>query len=534
MSSLLSLPSVFPWIRRPAAPLRIPEWFLTSNVKTAEELDSADSDTKLVVDSDSQTNQRGPAQPDPLPDSPRPCGDESSGSSRTVTPPEPRETVNKENIKRNECQYPIHQDIFSELVDIANQALYHDTQSLERCSQSPALLLRTPVPGCMYYMQSIVETLAQKLRADLISFNYEDIADISVDFSLQDSTSNHGAANLKELPIYYFDVDSTDDEGKENSVRAQKSASIVIESITKKKRTTLASEGRQKNKPVPRATLIHISNPCMFLRGPRTTKILSSFRKKIQEGRQKNRRILLVVTEYERKNPGYTEKWEMETLMKQILVDESSIIDLIPASKEVTVARKQTSHILETNIRSLNRALRRRLPQYREHVSLTPRSSWHLIAANDIPKKLQDSVLPQIVLERAAQQIAGKSVHELASEKDMCSVIERLLNNQKMARKWKKKGKHRKGNSDNAETSDESECWNSKSDSDSDLDDINSERNQKEENETFEKIKREFLKKHRSDANMEGLFDCVIHPGKYASKYPNRQRANHSTQSGSR
>ncbi|KAF5662636.1 ATPase family AAA domain-containing protein [Fusarium denticulatum] len=355
MNSILSLLSVFPWIRRPAAPLRIPELFLTSNVKTAEELDSADSDIKFVVDSDSQTNQQGLAQLDPLPDSPRSCGDESWGFPRTVTPPEPRETVNKENINRNECQYPIHQGIFSELVDIANQALYHDTQSLERCSQSPALLLRTPVLGCMYYMQSVVETLAQKLHADLISFNYEDIADISVDFSLQESTSNHEAATLEELPIYYFDVDSTDDKGKENS---------VSESCPKKKAAAAS--------------------------------------------------------------------------------------------------------------------------------------------------KLQDSVLPQIVLERAAQQIAAKSVHELAYEKDMCSVIERLSNNQKMARERRKKGKPRKGNSDNAEIFDESECWNSRSDSDSDLDDINFERNQREENETFEKIKREFLKKHRSDANMEGLIDCVI------------------------
>ncbi|KAF5227145.1 hypothetical protein FAUST_11959 [Fusarium austroamericanum] len=512
MKSLLSLPGVFPWIRRPAVPPRIPEWFLTNNVKTAEELDSTGSDIKFGADdSHFQADKQKTTELDPLPESTSLCGDEDCDLSSSPTPPEPRETVDKENIKRNECEYPIHQDIFSELVDIANQALYHDTQPKERCSQSPALLLRTPVPGCMHYMRSVVETLAQKLHADLVSFNYEDIADISVDFSLQDSTSNHEATTLEQLPSYYFDIDSSDDEEKVDPVRARNSASTVMDSVTRKKRTTPAPERREKKKPIPRATLIHISDACMFLRGPKTTKILESFRKQIQDWRQKNNRILLVVTEYERKSPGYSERWEMMTLIEQIHVDESSIIDLIPASEEVTLAQKRTSHILETNIRSLNRALRKRLPEYREHANLSPSFSWHLDDADYIPRKLQESVLPQLVLDRAAQQIAGKSVHELASKKDMCDVMERLLKNRKMAQKWKKKRNRRRGNSSDGKFSDQSECSDSSSSSETDTDEGSSERNQREESETFEKIKREFSRKHRwDDEQIKVTLDDVI------------------------
>ncbi|KAF5664290.1 ATPase family AAA domain-containing protein [Fusarium heterosporum] len=459
---MLSISTLYPWGRRPTWTPRIPEWFLASNVKTVEELKCTDLNIQFGADeSDAHTDAQAKTQLDSGHKSSTLCCDQETSDHSHLSTTESEgqcTTVSEENIKRDECQYLIQQSIMQEIVDMTNMSLYQDSQSQAGFSKSPAILLRSPVLGCMHYMQSLVEYLAMEVGADLITFNYEDIADLSLDFNLQDRTNDQSDVSLEGLPTHYFDLDSgSRDKAQETRVRG--SISAVINSAKRKKSMTSAGKRDKEGKSLQRATIIHIPKGYGMMDDSGGSDVLKSFREQVQERRQSKSPIILVITGF-----------------------------------------------LDANIRYLNRALRQRLPQYSEHENLAPRSSWARDIVEHIPKRMSSSVVPQSVLERAAQQIAWKSVENLTSSLEMCQVLGRLFENQGKAKRWKDLDKRARN-----------ENLNSNSDSDSDSDTDDDKKNSKaqaDDEESFEKRAKEVRRKYKDDSEINDLLSCVIHPGR--------------------
>ncbi|KAI0845011.1 P-loop containing nucleoside triphosphate hydrolase protein [Daldinia vernicosa] len=435
MKSLTSISASLPWARVPEINLNTPSWFLASNVKTTESLSSKDSEVELsTVIRDGQNDEQSQLKLSA-----------SHSTTRDINWPstiiDRSKLVEEKNEIGSEYRFEIYQDIYSELVDMTRQALRVNDQ-FEDDSQHPTILLRTPIRGSMSYMQSIVERLAGDVGAELISFTSEDITDISLDFAFQDHMGHIKDLPLRELSQHYFGF-APSLKGTADVARVEKATSAIIDSA-KAKRRTMGTVNRMSHNHIPApATLIHINDAEQFLGLPGGTKILKSFRTQIQERRKRNENIILVVTvhSYEslRGCYNFNRRTNQMTIYRKVLVDQSSTIDIIPASKKLTLKRHQSCCIIEANIRHLKRALRKRLPNLHEHDSLTPRPYWETPDMAPMHMVLSKSLIPEPVLERAAGQIAWRARDGSPPKlDDIYQVTKRLLSNQELTKEWGK------------------------------------------------------------------------------------------------
>ncbi|RFU29372.1 hypothetical protein B7463_g6975, partial [Scytalidium lignicola] len=138
-------------------PVIIPDWFWTKNVRCAGDPESTNA--SLAVYAQTQ-------------------GDINSIDAEIARQATDIITCNLESTRN--AKYTIHVDIYNEILCSLRAGLFLrpptniDSQSITR----PILLLQCPKDGGTYYLDSVVETTAEKLGADLVRLDAQDIAQI--------------------------------------------------------------------------------------------------------------------------------------------------------------------------------------------------------------------------------------------------------------------------------------------------------------------------------------------------------------------
>lgn len=138
-------------------PVAIPDWFWVKNVKCVGDSETADS--TLAVYAQTQ-------------------GDSSNIDAEIARQATDIIACNLESTRN--AKYTIHVDIYNEILCSlrAGLALRPPPNLNSQSTTRPAILLQCPKDGGTYYLDSIIETIASKLEADLVQLDAQDIAQI--------------------------------------------------------------------------------------------------------------------------------------------------------------------------------------------------------------------------------------------------------------------------------------------------------------------------------------------------------------------
>lgn len=135
-------------------PLPIPDWFLARNVKCFGDADLAGS--LAVVGRDLNLKN-------------------DSGSEGVVK--ETSEVGEHELVPTDDAKYSIHADVYKEILATVKAGLaLRPPRNTNRTVLRPHTVLQCPKDGTTYYLDSIVETIATKLGADLVRLDAQDLA----------------------------------------------------------------------------------------------------------------------------------------------------------------------------------------------------------------------------------------------------------------------------------------------------------------------------------------------------------------------
>ena len=144
-------------------PVMLPDWFFSKNVKCAGEPNQSGSLATYGEDSSAGSGCENAVEA------------EKNGQAMNFLSDDPATLPNAENSK-----YTIHIDVFNELLCTVRADLtlrpprHFALSSIPR----PLTLLQCPKDGGTYYLDSIVETIATKLGADLVRLDADDIAQL--------------------------------------------------------------------------------------------------------------------------------------------------------------------------------------------------------------------------------------------------------------------------------------------------------------------------------------------------------------------
>ncbi|KAI0859814.1 P-loop containing nucleoside triphosphate hydrolase protein [Xylaria cubensis] len=430
---------------------KLPTWFLTSNVTLASDSTLTKFEAGVRTDKGKRRDHE-PDRPnlDPSQEPGTSGHNEHGRSAVDISDPDGESGSDDESGSedewfskaparmKGEYKYNIHWNVYSELLDTVKQCLTPVRPPNDWWSEHPTILLRTPIQGCTSYIETVIKLLAKDVVADLVSFDSEDLIDVSLDLSLQDSTDRPKDAKFSELPHRYFGSipSSTQEAG---AFRTEEIISAFTNCPTARKSAGTIAKERNRQDTLPPSTLIYIKDARGVLDLPKGDEILKSLSTHIRARRKENERILLLVTMHSVSTPldSRRESWENREIRHSVLADKSSIMDITPVPKSVTLERRKSHCIMEMNIRHLKRALRRMLPEYLEHSNLTPTPHWVSLAVSDIPMALCKSVFPPFLFERASRQMVRHEgrVPDLG---DMQAVLTRLVNNVEAAERGRK------------------------------------------------------------------------------------------------
>lgn len=342
--------------------------------------------------------------------------------------------------ERNECKYELQHDKYLEIRDMTAGVLYCGHISEEDHRQQPSILLQTPVAEAIYSLESVIEHVARELGADLISVDREDLADVALEFSRQGEEKQTGAPSLDDLTQVYFSFSKKKDKDADLE-RNRKAVSAILDAPrlkTKTRQSSNKSSGQESSASSP-PVLLHIRNARKIGSLKNGTKILKTFRARVQDCREKNESVILFATIFSDKPASDYAGWEMEKFRRKLSVDQASIIEITPPGNEVILARNHAHYTQEVNLRRLKRILRQKLRSNFCSDLLAPRPSWDPSKLKPVSAILGESEWSEFTLKRAARQIIGRAWGKSELElDDICEVIVRVDQNAETISRWKK------------------------------------------------------------------------------------------------
>jgi SpoVK/Ycf46/Vps4 family AAA+-type ATPase len=164
---------------------RIPEWFLTRNVKTPAELHDSEVTIELISCNSTKSEEEDSVY-------------EVNGKSQPIE----NDIVPK---------YKVPYDEFFELRDITGAAFLRDQQG-QLSPHKPSVFLRSQSRSSeeKMFFEAVAAHLAKEMDATLISATVEDLEDLGWEFSRQENTSSHEGIKDSKEP-------SSEDSGSKGS-----------------------------------------------------------------------------------------------------------------------------------------------------------------------------------------------------------------------------------------------------------------------------------------------------------------------------
>ena len=452
---------------------KIPEWFLTNNLKTPTELLRIESNVRFI---------------DRFPEQVRPS-----------------EVENVENVESHATQaqspeYFLSLDRFLELRDTASYALVTNTKK-ELDPQYSSILINSITVGGAKYAQSIMEHLARDLRATLICFDREDLEDLGAEFDAQDrqnekeqttsvpnSTSENHASNpgptdsrnssggasgndesesnyaehasATETPGLQRNNDCLDrgSEHEESSDEPESEAPNLDEQYAlanfyfgvpkenghhgsaksqirnKRAISAILDAAILKNLPntsdLPLVMMTNNQTPLfIFVRDaseiydlPKGNRLLARIRNNVQERRSRKEPIVLffwTTISSSTLSSGRKLKKKLYVKAQSVIVFERE--EGIDLTKETHQVNKRI------NIGRLKRGLRAEVPNMTRSGPLRPYIDWDRGKIESVSSFLERSLLSQDQIRRATLQIVGRTWGRTAVQlEDISSVLARL------------------------------------------------------------------------------------------------------------
>lgn len=377
---------------------RLPGWFLTHNVKTAEEL--LESEAKINVTTTATQDSELLKQSD-------------------------RFGIDKQRFQDYELP---HQE-YLELQDITHGALFSDILSPQyHSSQQPSILLQVPRYMNIDFLGCILEQLARGTGADLVSIDSDDLVDLAIEFSHQEGklytegeTSDDSIRNLFSLLLEKPEVRDSDDWRGDWSKRA---TSTIIDAPECKSKSGGLSRDPSLAYTVngSRPLFVHIRDAERFMTFEQGNKALDRFRERVQDYRRMNKPAILFISMFSNKVTSDDQNSTVMKLYRKIAVGPDAIVSIAYGLSFIV---DETHHTQQRNIRKLKRSLRSKLRDGFRYDLLAPHTAWHAVKFERISASLRDSSWSENVVERIVRRIIGRIRGKPALElDDITKVIE--------------------------------------------------------------------------------------------------------------
>ncbi|KLU83045.1 hypothetical protein MAPG_02112 [Magnaporthiopsis poae ATCC 64411] len=139
-------------------PLVLPDWFLANNVTLFDDMLGASSGVRFLR------------------------SDDGGGKE---TPIKDENGKNKADESGDVVDYELQQGVYDEILDLVSVVVQPPPSSAPKpataaWAEAAAVILQSPRQGSLRFLEHIARRIALDLHADLVSFDYKDIADLSV------------------------------------------------------------------------------------------------------------------------------------------------------------------------------------------------------------------------------------------------------------------------------------------------------------------------------------------------------------------
>ncbi|RSL43934.1 hypothetical protein CEP54_014880 [Fusarium duplospermum] len=419
--------------------------------------------------------------------------------------------------------YEIHPDLYAEARDTILSGILRTPGNIHPSSNwvnTAALLLQSPQEGSLGFSKAVVHTIAQELKADLVSLGQEDAHDLCQYFWPDLSIDCEGEAIFSGGNIGLFFEQGEEQEKDDKSSPTRMDTFID---------TLLACPKKKTSSPVHRPPLIiHLPEVEDFIDSdeglqPFFRKLLEA----VKELRKRGKTTIIVgTTVWDPEEYGYSNQWEMHGEDEAPFV-YGTVVNISPVATRraaVTLDREIKGEPWSTQLRHLRRALRWSLGRQLQSEFLLPEALWELPDSAELKETLEswsDEIMGRLVRQIYARIALTRKVEP----SEIFDIIARISRNKSAIER-------NKAMSDQAEEGPESKDGNSKKADEEEEQESSEEEETSEEEEDNEEggVDKEVKSKSKFQTFLEnlsasctkeeeGLFDCVVDPDSLKSSF---------------
>ncbi|UPK97085.1 hypothetical protein LCI18_008020 [Fusarium solani-melongenae] len=402
---------------------QLPEWFLNHNITLAASLDEIHPRVKIV-------DTTGPKNIPPV--------NEAGHGQAEKQPRDP-----------SKCQ--VSSDTFSMLRDVLASAFARNSEGRLDPKQSFVILEGGPKATPIDFLDELVKALAKEIGTSLISYDYEDVEELALEFSLQSPADPSESKPDKRMdkkmnwdPYMaknWFSSSSEFDTAAKKAAweKTQKSYSTILDAVSNNQAAVVPEDGdtaqttRNKQPDSTGPVLVHVREAATMLALVNGYRLLGRLCDCIQQRRAKGQTIAVVLTVpaqnvlnclCQQCTDGHNLNWKPlynNTCATKLSNHSVNPINVGP------INLKHTDYMASVNIRRLKRILRQTISHAFGPEILHPQADWKQLVCKEPGQCFGDEQWIWEKIYEAFLQLHGRSFgKEKLEAADILLVLSRL------------------------------------------------------------------------------------------------------------
>ncbi|RTE71758.1 hypothetical protein BHE90_013832 [Fusarium euwallaceae] len=405
--------------------LQLPEWFLNHNIILKEDLDKLHPKIEVVDAEEAKAIK---------------ARNEAGNYKAEGQPPGPTKSQ-------------ISSETFSMFRDILASALARDSEGRLDSKQSFVIFETREIAVSIDFLDELVKALAKELGTSLISYGFEDLEDLGLEFDLQTPTDPSESKPDKKrdkkkdsdhfsLAKHWFSSSSETDTDvkKEAWEKTQRSYSTILDAILNNQAVDTTKDGESTEAPrndQPESTgpvLIHVREASTMLSQQYGHRFLGRLCDAIQQRREKGQTIAVVMTVPEPNRVDCScdqcmngDRLQWKLVYNHTCATPSSLHEISPLNIDREDRCRHPHYMASVNVRRLKRILRQSMSHVFDPELLHPHADWKQLVCKEPGKCFGNGQWSWENIYQAFLQLKGRSYEkEKLDAADILLVLWRL------------------------------------------------------------------------------------------------------------